>query len=65
VQQPGNRAGARLGDHVGDRPQKRHREAEVKVDRSRNCSGLLRHDMERAAEHLAPMKEDLPWNRCC
>jgi hypothetical protein len=39
---------------------------EVKVDRSRKCSVFCPTTWnDRSTEHLAPMKEDLPWNRCC
>jgi hypothetical protein len=40
---------------------------EANVDRARNRSLVVPGDMERPIEmqNLAPMKEDLPWNRCC
>jgi hypothetical protein len=40
---------------------------EANVDRARNRSLVFPRDMERPIEmeNLAPMKDDLPWNRCC
>ena len=35
---------------------------EVKVDRSRECAVFWN---DRSTENPAPMKEHLPWNRCC